>query len=308
MWSMARNGSWRLARIAGIEISLHWTWFFVLLLEFQDRGHAYSSPIWNLLELLALFAIVTLHEFGHALACRQVGGHADHILLWPFGGIAYVDPPVRPGATLWTIAAGPLVNVVLFPILYVAAHSTQSLVMAFEHRDLFEFTYALFLINAGLLVFNLFPVYPLDGGQILQALLWYPLGRARSLMAATVIGLVGDAILLLFALAASDYWLAAISLFILFYCWSGLKRSRQLWQLAKLPHHSGFACPWCQAAPPAAALWTCAQCHAALDAFAQPACPVCGAVPQQAQCPECHHAYPMAAWRAGTLDAAVISR
>ena len=63
-----------------------------------------------------------LHEFGHALACRQVGGVANRIVLWPLGGIAYVNPPPRPGAVLWSIAAGPLVNVALVPItlgLYV---------------------------------------------------------------------------------------------------------------------------------------------------------------------------------------------
>jgi hypothetical protein len=70
-----------------------------------------SPSIWR------SFLIVTLHEFGHALACRQVGGQANQIVLWPLGGVAYVDPPPRPGATLWSIAAGPLVNVVLLPIL-----------------------------------------------------------------------------------------------------------------------------------------------------------------------------------------------
>jgi Zn-dependent protease len=72
------------------------------------------------LEYLALFSIVLMHEFGHALACRQVGGTADQILLWPFGGVAYVNPPQRPGAMLWSIAAGPLVNVALFPLLLAA--------------------------------------------------------------------------------------------------------------------------------------------------------------------------------------------
>ena len=60
------------------------------------------------------------HEFGHALACRQVGGSANQIILWPLGGVAYVNPPQRPGATLWSIAAGPLVNVALLPVLGVA--------------------------------------------------------------------------------------------------------------------------------------------------------------------------------------------
>ena len=77
----------------------------------------YSSLVWNVLEYLALFAIVLLHEFGHALACRQVGGKANQIVLWPLGGVAYVAPPPRPGATLWSIAAGPLVNVALAPVL-----------------------------------------------------------------------------------------------------------------------------------------------------------------------------------------------
>ena len=70
-----------------------------------------SVPMLNVLEYLALFGIVLLHEFGHALACRQVGGTADRIMLWPLGGVAYVNPPSRPGATLWSLAAGPLVNV-----------------------------------------------------------------------------------------------------------------------------------------------------------------------------------------------------
>ena len=92
---------------------LHWSWFLVAVYEIQGRAGRYSSITWNVLEYLALFLIVLLHEFGHSLACRQVGGRANQIVLWPLGGVAYVDPPPRPGATLWSIAAGPLVNVVL---------------------------------------------------------------------------------------------------------------------------------------------------------------------------------------------------
>ena len=65
----------------------------------------YSSLTWNVLEYLSLFLIVMLHEFGHSLACRQVGGQANQIVLWPLGGVAYVNPPQRPGATL---GASPL--------------------------------------------------------------------------------------------------------------------------------------------------------------------------------------------------------
>src|SRR6266700_2326010 len=113
----ARQGSIRLFRFSGIDVFLHWSWFVVAAYEIQTRKGSYSSITWNVLEYLALFLIVTIHEFGHALACRQVGGRADRIVLWPLGGVAYVDPPPRPGATLWSIAAGPLVNVVLMPVL-----------------------------------------------------------------------------------------------------------------------------------------------------------------------------------------------
>src|SRR5438046_2817975 len=121
-----QKGSIRLFRFSGIQVFLHWSWFFVALIEVNTRSKEYSSYLWNVLEYLALFAIVLMHEFGHALACRQVGGKADQIVLWPLGGVAYVAPPPRPGATLWSIAAGPLVNVVLLgplTILWVLSQS-----------------------------------------------------------------------------------------------------------------------------------------------------------------------------------------
>src|SRR5436309_11746717 len=105
-----RQGSIRLFRFAGIDLFLHWSWFVVAAFEISAGSKRYSSPLWNVLEYLALFLIVMLHEFGHALACRQVGGTANQIVLWPLGGVAYVNPPPRPGATLWSLAAGPLVN------------------------------------------------------------------------------------------------------------------------------------------------------------------------------------------------------
>jgi Zn-dependent protease len=109
-----RQNAIRIFRFNGIDLFLHWSWFLVAAYEISDRQRAYSSITWNILEYLALFVIVMLHEFGHALACRQVGGIANQIVLWPLGGVAYVNPPQRPGATLWSIAAGPLVNVAWF--------------------------------------------------------------------------------------------------------------------------------------------------------------------------------------------------
>src|ERR1017187_3604796 len=125
-----RQGSIHLFRLAGVDLFLHWSWFVVAAFEIQSRKGRYASIVWNVMEYLALFGIVLLHEFGHALACRQTGGSADRIVLWPLGGIAFVSPPRRPGAVLWSIAAGPLVNVALVPVLEVvwsiAQHSGWS--------------------------------------------------------------------------------------------------------------------------------------------------------------------------------------
>src|SRR2546425_9328090 len=156
-----RQGSIHLFRIAGVDVFLHWSWFLVAAFEISGRTRTYSSLSWNILEYLALFSIVLLHEYGHALACRQVGGIANRIVLWPLGGVAYVDPPPRPGATLWSIAAGPLVNVVLMPLLLIALFAADNWIDSAP--NVLRFVQALTYINAGLLIFNLLPIYPLDG-------------------------------------------------------------------------------------------------------------------------------------------------
>src|SRR5207245_11150655 len=151
---------------------------------------------WNILEYLALFSIVLLHEYGHALACRQVGGIANRIVLWPLGGVAYVDPPPRPGAMLWSIAAGPLVNVVLFFVLTLTGMLGRSHGWFAAVPNIHTLVRAIWYINLGLLTFNLLPIYPLDGGHILRSLLWFVLGRARSLMVAVSIVFIGVAVVM----------------------------------------------------------------------------------------------------------------
>src|SRR5205814_3235786 len=123
-----RSGVIRLFRFAGIEVFLHFSWFLVAAIYISGYIRRYESPVWGVLEYISVFAIVLIHEFGHALACRQVGGIADRIVLWPLGGIAFVNPPRRPGAYLWSIAAGPLVNVILLPVLAFVSMSAQATV------------------------------------------------------------------------------------------------------------------------------------------------------------------------------------
>lgn len=289
----------RLFRFAGIDVFLHWSWFLIAAYEIGERSHSYSSPGWSALEYLALFLIVTLHEFGHALACRQVGGMANQIVLWPLGGVAYVNPPPRPGATLWSLAAGPLVNVALLPILSVPVLLGRSAGWAETMPDAYRFLVTVWWIDVGLLIFNMLPIYPLDGGQILRSLLWFGVGRARSLMAATIIGFVGVAGLIALAVWIHSVWFGLLSAFILMNCWQGMQQALALSRMAKLPRRYGFACPSCKAAPFAGPYWICAQCGKQFDAFqTQAVCPHCAAQFDVTRCLDCGRLHPISEWAA----------
>jgi Zn-dependent protease len=298
------SGGIRLFRLFGITVFLHWSWLVVAYIEINRRSGHYSSLGWNVLEYVTLFAIVLMHEFGHSLACKSVGGQADRIMLWPLGGVAFVRPPERPGAVLWSIVAGPLVNVALLPV-------TLALWWLLESRpgvpaDLVKYAYTILWINAVILVFNLLPIYPLDGGQILRSLLWFVIGRARSLTVAAAVGVAGALGVLVLAVWTQNVWYIVLALFGLLMSWNGLKQGRALGALASAPRRAGGArevasvsagprCPNCGAPPPVGAWWRCA-CGQTLDPFESPACPRCGRDVQQAACPDCGTAHPLAAW------------
>jgi Zn-dependent protease len=295
-----RQGSIHLFRIAGIDTFLHWSWFLVAAIEIQNQSGRYSSIAWNVAEYLALFLIVLMHEFGHALACRQVGGTANQITLWPLGGVAYVDPPQRPGATLWSIAAGPLVNVALLPIFYGAFILARSSGWALTMPDAFALTQALLYIDIGLLVFNLLPVYPLDGGKILWALLWFPLGRARSLMAATIVGLLGIVGIFGLALWSRSSWYILLAIYMAVSCWRGLRQAQLLLRQAKLPRRQEFSCPSCHTAPPLGDHWKCGKCQQSFDTFeGHGVCPHCSTRYAATACLNCHQQHPMSEWTVG---------
>jgi len=292
-----RQGSFRLFRFKGINVYLHWSWFLIALIEINARQRAYSSPVWNALEYLALFAIVMIHEFGHALACRQVGGNANQIVLWPLGGVAYVDPPMRPGATLWSIAAGPLVNVALLPILAALTWFSRAQGWDQTMRDLDVFLQAVWWTNVVLLLFNMLPIYPLDGGQILRSFLWFGIGRARSLLVAVIVGFIGMAGMIAVAVWAHSVWFGILAAFILLNCWTGLQQAQALLRIAKLPRRQGLSCPACEASPPIGNYWICPECRRPFDMFETRAiCPNCGTRAGGARCLDCGRLNSIDAW------------
>lgn len=298
----SNQGSVRLFRFSGIDVFLHWSWFVVAIYEIQQRAGRYSSIKWNIIEYLGLFLIVLLHEFGHALACRQVGGTANRIVLWPLGGVAYVDPPPRPGAMLWSIVAGPLVNVLLVPVILGVGYLSRHAGLYLTIPDLGRLLRTILVIDVVLFVFNILPVYPLDGGKILWSLLWFIFGRARSLMIATVLGFVGVIGFIGLAVWSRDVWLGAVAAYMLLNCWGGLKQARALLKIAQIPRREGFACPRCKSKPPLGAFWKCSNCQQAFDTFQTAAvCPTCNTRFDVTRCLDCGWGYPMDQWAAANL-------
>ena len=294
------QGSFRIFRLLGIDVYLNWTWFLFAVFEIQARRGSYSSALWNVLEYLSLVLIVLIHEFGHALACRSVGGTANTIMLWPLGGVAYVSPPQRPGATLWSIAAGPLVNLVLLPITVLLSIAASSMHLETTMPDVYQYIFSVAWINGVLLVFNILPIYPLDGGQILRSLLWYPFGRARSLMIASVVGFFGVAGLVLLAIARHSTWTFLIAAYAGMNCWSGFKTAQALSKLEKIPRRLGLACPSCNSAPPLGPFWTCNKCSTRFDTFQTGGiCPECSTRFATTACLDCRQQAPIAQWQPG---------
>jgi Zn-dependent protease len=297
------TGSFRVFRAAGIDVFLHWSWFFVAALQILWRPDVYQVPAWKVAEYLTLFAIVLLHEFGHALACRSVGGQAERIVLWPLGGIAYVSPPQRPGPVLWSIAAGPLVNVVLaVPLIalsvYAAANGWRD-----DHPDLYIYLATINVMNLALLVFNMLPIYPLDGGQIVHALLWMLLGRWRSLLVVSVLGGFFGVLMFFGAVALSAVigfeamFLGLIAAFIALRSLVAFQTAGYMLRLESLPRHRDCACPDCRQAPPCGQFWVCEHCQTRFDTFqTRGKCPACGAWFLETACPHCHAVHHIDLW------------
>lgn len=297
---MLSNGSLRLFRVAGIQVSLHWSWLLVAVWQITSRHDFYESPIWKVAEYVGLFVIVLLHEFGHSFASKQVGGESRDILLWPFGGIAFVKVPPRPGAELWSIAAGPLVNVVLVPVLFAAGLAARVMLPG---SDLTLFLSRIFYTNLLLLVFNLLPIYPLDGGQILRALLWFWVGRIRSLTIAATIGMVLIPLFTLLLIFGRGYdmqgavWLGLLAFLGFQQCRLGFRQAEALRQREKMPRHREFACPTCQESPPGGPLWLCPSCGNRFDPFStQGICPHCTTPQADTPCAFCGASHPVKQW------------
>jgi Zn-dependent protease/predicted transcriptional regulator len=211
--------SFPILRIFGIELRLHAT--FLLLLAWIGASHG-SSDGWKgafggVLSVLLIFSCVVLHELGHALAARRFGIKTPDITLLPIGGVAHLERiPERPREELTVAVAGPIVSGLL-ALMFWAFSGFSSLEPPILDAGLFETILPrLASINLGLLVFNLLPAFPMDGGRMLRAALTERLGRTRATQMAARVG-QGLAVLMGFSgLLLSSPILILISVFIFF--------------------------------------------------------------------------------------------
>lgn len=192
----------KLGKYAGIDVYLHIT--FLLFLAFIGAlhvmgGRSMGAALEGVLFFCAVFGCVLLHEFGHALAARRYGIRTRDITLLPIGGVARLERmPDRPLQELWVALAGPAVNVAIVMVLSVWLLATgQGLGM--EALDLTQGPMAarLLLVNASLVLFNMIPAFPMDGGRVLRALLAMRMEYAR---ATRIAAFLGQGIAMVFAL------------------------------------------------------------------------------------------------------------
>jgi Zn-dependent protease len=211
--------SWRIGRIAGIDIRVHAT--FLILLAWAALGSYQASgtvigAVRGVLFVLALFASVTLHELGHALTARRLGVGTQDITLLPIGGVArlaYI--PKDPHQELRIAVAGPAVTLAIVIVVYLTMRllglplSTAPDVLTSRAGFLSQLMWA----NLSLLLFNLLPAFPLDGGRVLRAALAHRMDYLRATQLAAG---VGKAFALLFALVGLFYnpFLVVIGLFV----------------------------------------------------------------------------------------------
>ncbi|HEX5941649.1 MAG TPA: site-2 protease family protein, partial [Anaerolineales bacterium] len=222
---------WKLGTFAGIDVFVHAT--FLLLIGWIGYSHwlrygTIAKVAEGVVFILALFLCVVLHEYGHALTARRYGIKTRDITLYPIGGVARLERlPDKPIEELWVALMGPAVNVVIAALLFVYLYLTGGLV---PMTDLTvasgSFLARLMAVNVSLVLFNLIPAFPMDGGRVLRALLAMRMDYVRATQIAANIG-QGLAFLLgLFGLFNNPFLL-----FIAFFVWIGASQEASMVQM-----------------------------------------------------------------------------
>ena len=225
---------WKLGRFAGIDVYMHAT--FLLLLGWVGYSYwlehgQWSDVINGVLFILALFVCVVLHEYGHALTAHRYGIKTQDITLYPIGGVARLEKmPENPVEELWVALMGPAVNVIISAVLFACLFLTGSLVPVTNLSVASgSFIERIMLVNIWLVLFNLIPAFPMDGGRVLRALLAM---RMEYVRATQIAANVGQGIALVFGFIGmfTDPFLVFIALFV----WIGASQESGVAQMKNI--------------------------------------------------------------------------
>jgi len=269
-------------RAFGIQVKVHLLFFIFTIGMFLRQVGMKGNPIWwvdvFLFTVVALFLSVLLHEFGHCFGARHVGGDAKEVLIWPLGGLAYVDVPHNARAHFITVVAGPGVNVAICLVCAIAMAATgylpslnplknpyiaevynyqekrhetsrygtpagaveawarslpaemqrsltperieeivrQSGIETREAPIGIVWAYRIFFLNWVLLLFNLIPAYPLDGGRMLQSVIWSRRDYRKGVVVAAYTGFGVAVLFLVVSIAVNEALFMGLSLFMLY--------------------------------------------------------------------------------------------
>jgi Zn-dependent protease/CBS domain-containing protein len=224
--------SLKLVTVAGIRVQIHFTFLIFMawiVLRGVFQGQSADVTIGNTAFMLGLFGCVVLHEFGHALTAQRYGIRTKDITLLPIGGVARLERmPDDPRQELWVAIAGPAVNVVIAALLYAWFYvsrggvdlSGQNIIVS---GSLLE---KLLLVNITLVVFNLLPAFPMDGGRVLRALLAMRMDYTRATQMAASLG---QGIALIFGLIGFLY--NPFLMFIALFVWIGAAQEASMVQM-----------------------------------------------------------------------------
>jgi Zn-dependent protease len=223
--------SWRIGRLLGIDVYMHATFLILLVwlgISYYLPQHRLADVFNGLTLIVALFAIVILHEMGHALTARRFGIRTRDITLLPIGGVARLERmPEDPKQELLVALAGPAVNVVLAGLLlFVIVLTGAALTIPDSRLAGGNFFSNLVWINGSLAVFNMVPAFPMDGGRVLRALLAMKMDYVHATQAAAG---VGQALALVFGFVGLFYnpFLVFIALFV----WMGAAAESSMVQM-----------------------------------------------------------------------------
>jgi tetratricopeptide (TPR) repeat protein len=229
------NWSLRVARIAGADIKVHWS--FVLVIPYflsLVRPSSFSRLLFTLAVLFLLFVCVTLHELGHSVVASRLGISTRSIVLWPLGGFTLLNrQPDRPLHQVAIFGAGPLINLLLAGALFLAVRGMPSLsAMARSSwpdslpalRDLSSMLRIQLSVNIFLALFNLLPAIPLDGGRIVRALLVVFTDERRADQVMLVVSWLVALGIGAYGVASGDWLLVVIAMLVFFAAGSLSKR------------------------------------------------------------------------------------